>query len=541
MTPRIRFIAGLLALALIWFGTLDYRKLVKPDEGRYAEIPREMALSGDWVTPRLNGLKYFEKPPLQYWATTAAYEIFGPAEWTSRLWTALTGFLGVLLAGLTARRLFWPAAALYAVTILASSLFYLLMSQINTVDMGFCFFLEVAMCGFLLAQEGKNRRWMLAAWAGLALAVLSKGIVALILTGSTLLLYSLSSRDWSPWRRFEFLRGLPLFFLIAAPWFIAVSLANPEFPRFFFIHEHFERFLTTVHRRDEPIWFFVPILFLGALPWMSMALQALAQAWPQRAVSEFQARRFLLLWCLVIFVFFSVSHSKLPSYILPLFPALALLLADFLPRMSRRALLGHIGLVILVALVGLCLTPLIYDRVDEITPAEMVYPYARIAAMSIALWLTGALAAFWLAWRRRQTPAVLVLAAASLLMGFGILLGHNNLNPSSSAHFIVSQVKPLLSPGVPFYSVRTYDQTLPFYLDRTVTLVAYRDEFALGQDQEPDLWIPDEAEFRQRWLADRDAFALLDPDTYEDLRRSGLPMVEAGRDTRRIIVRKPPL
>lgn len=538
MTIRNRLIAGLLALALIWFGTLDYRKLVKPDEGRYAEISREMALAGDWVTPRLNGLKYFEKPPLQYWATAIAFETFGQSEWTARLWTALTGFLGVLLAGLTARRLFGPTAAVYAVAILASSLLYLAMAHINTLDMGLSFFLEVAVCGFLLAQEG-DRRWMLAAWAGLALAVLSKGIVALVLTGGTLILYSLTSRDWAPWRRFELLRGLPLFLLIAVPWFIAVSLANPEFPGFFFIHEHFDRFLTTSHRRTAPGWFFVPILLLGALPWTTMALQSLGQAWARRALPELQARRFLLLWCVVVFAFFSISQSKLPSYILPLFPALALLLADFLPRMSRRALLGHIGCVALVALACLLLAPLIAKRADAITPAEMVEPYGRVAIASAAIWLVGALAAFWLAWRQRRTPAVLVLAAASLLAAFGVLLGHENLNRSSSAYFVASQVKPLLKPGVPFYSVRVYDQTLPFYLDRTVTLVQYRDEFSFGQDHEPGKWIPTEAEFRQRWLTDRDAFALLEPEIFESLRQHGLPMTEVARDTRRVIVRKP--
>jgi 4-amino-4-deoxy-L-arabinose transferase-like glycosyltransferase len=537
MTVRNRFIAGLLALALIWFGTLDYRKLVKPDEGRYAEIAREMALSGDWVTPRLNGLKYFEKPPLQYWATAVAFETFGPSEWTARLWTALTGFLGVLLAGFTARRLFGPTAALYATAILASSLLYLAMAHINTLDMGLSFFLEVAICGFLLAQEG-SRRWMLAAWAGLALAVLSKGIVALVLTGGTLVLYSLFSRDWAPWRRFEFLRGLPIFLLIAAPWFIAVSLANPEFPRFFFIHEHFERFLTTVHRRVEPAWFFVPILLLGALPWTTMAMQALGQAWARRALPDFQPRRFLLLWCIVVFAFFSSSGSKLPSYILPLYPALALLLADFLPRMSRRALLGHLGFLAVVALVCMLLAPRVANRADDVTPPDMVEPYARVAIASAAIWLAGALTALWLGWRQRRTPALLVLAVASVLASFGVLLGHENLNRSSSASFIASQVKPLLKPGVPFYSVRFYDQTLPFYLDRTVTLVEFRDEFTFGQDHEAGKWIPSEAEFRQRWLADPEAFAIMEPDTFMDLRNKEFGMTEVARDTRRVIVRK---
>jgi 4-amino-4-deoxy-L-arabinose transferase-like glycosyltransferase len=538
MSKRSQILAVLLALALVWFGTLDYRKLVKPDEGRYAEIAREMVVSGNWVTPRLNDIKYFEKPPLQYWMTAAAYETFGVSEWTARLWTALTGFLGILLAWYSGRRLFGPTAGMLAAATLASSLLYLAMGHINTLDMGLAFFLELAVFGFIFAQEG-NRRWMLVAWIALALAVLSKGIVALVLSGATLVLYSVLTRDWSPSRRLDIARGLPLFLLIAAPWFVEVSLANPEFPHFFFIHEHFERFLTTVHRRVEPAWFFIPILLLGALPWTTLALAALAQAWPRRAMPEFQARRFLLLWCIVVFGFFSASGSKLPSYILPLFPALALLLGDSLHRISRRALLGHLVAVAAIALACLMLTPYMLTRVDEITPLDMVEPYYHWLVASAVIWLAGTLAAMALTWRDRRTPAIVVLAVTSLLAWFGILLGHENLNPSSSAHFIATQVKPLLPAGVSFYSVRMYDQTLPFYLDRTVTLVQYGDEFSFGLDHEPHKSVPSEAEFKRRWTNDTDAFAIMEPDIYETLREAGWPMTEVARDARRVIVRKP--
>jgi 4-amino-4-deoxy-L-arabinose transferase-like glycosyltransferase len=533
----VKLLAVIFAFALVWFGTLDYRKLVKPDEGRYAEIAREMALSGNWVTPRLNDIKYFEKPPLQYWMTAAAYEAFGTNEWTARLWPALTGFFGILLAWFTGHRLFGPNAGLLAAATLASSLLYLAMGHINTLDMGLAFFLEGAVFAFMLAQEG-NRRWMLLAWVALALAVLSKGIVALVLTGGTIVLYSLLTRDWSPWRRFEFARGLPIFLLIAAPWFIEVSLANPEFPRFFFIHEHFERFLTTVHRRVEPAWFFIPILLLGALPWTTMALASLAQAWPRRAMPEFQSRRFLLLWCVVVFGFFSASGSKLPSYILPLFPALALLLGDSLNRISRRALLGHLAVVAAIALACLLLTPYMLTRVDEITPIDMVEPYYHWLVVSAAIWLAGTLAAMALTWRDRRTLAIIALAVTSLLAWFGVLLGHENLNQSSSAHFIATQVKPLLPVGVPFYSVRMYDQTLPFYLDRTVTLVRYRDEFSFGLDHEPHKSVPSEAEFKHRWETDIDAFAIMEPEVFSSLQRAELPMTVVARDTRRVIVRK---
>lgn len=537
---RAWLLVALLVFAVAWFGTLDYRKLVKPDEGRYAEIPREMVVTGDWLTPRLNGIKYFEKPALQYWATAAAYTAFGQHDWTARLWPALTGFFGVLLAGFVGRRLFGAEAGLLAAVTLATSLLYLAIGHFNTLDMGLTFFLEAAVFGFLLAQSGQ-RRWMLVAWAALALAVLSKGIVALVLTGGTLVLYSLLARDLSVWRRLELVRGLPLFLLIAAPWFVAVSLANPEFAHFFFIHEHFERFLTKVHHRYQPAWYFVPVLLIGALPWTTLALQSLARAWRRgEEKSGFAVRRFLALWCVVVFAFFSVSDSKLLSYILPLFPALALLVGDQLTRIGRKSLLRHLAFVALIALVCLLLAPRVALRANDETPIAMMGAYAHWLTAAAAIWSVGALAALVLAWRDRKIPAIASLAAATFLAGTGAMLGHENLSASNSAYWIATKIKPLVPADAPFYSVGNYDQTLPVYLGRTVTLVHYLGELEFGLKQEPAKSIRSMAEFRQRWTADADAFAIMDPEAYDQLRQEGLPMTEIARDTRRVVVRKSP-
>ena len=138
--PTKRVLWLFIAIAIIWFANLEYRTLIKPDEGRYAEIPREMVASGDWVTPRLNELKYFEKPPLQYWATATAYPLFGEHQWTSRLWAGLTGFAGILLVWFAGLRLFGREAAGYAALLLSSSLLYVRMGHINPLDMGVFFF-----------------------------------------------------------------------------------------------------------------------------------------------------------------------------------------------------------------------------------------------------------------------------------------------------------------------------------------------------------------------------------------------------------------
>lgn len=542
LSRRALFIL-LAVFTVAWFGSLEYRKLIKPDEGRYAEIAREMAVSGDFVTPRLNGIKYFEKPPLQYWATAAAFKVFGEQEWTARLWTGTTGFFCVLLVFFTGQRLFGRNAGLFAAAVAASSLLFLLIGHINTLDMGLTFFLQLALSGFLLAQREATpeqaRGWMLVTWVALALAVLSKGLVSLVLPGAALAAYSLLGRDFSPWRRLHVARGLPLLLLIAAPWFVAVSLANPEFFDFFFIHEHFERFLTKSHGRYQPWWYFLPILAVGALPWTLAMLHALLAAWPKSAFAAFQPKRFLFVWAVLTFLFFSASGSKLPSYILPIFPALALLAGDMLSRIGRRALLVHLGAVTVVAAVALFLLPKVSTFADKETPHEMMSRYAQWLTTSAAILGAGVLAALWLAWKARLRPAVLVLAIAAFFAGLGVLLGHERLGRSNSSHYISKQVRPLLTEGVPFYSVRMYEQTLPFYLQRTLTLVEYQDEMAFGLKQEPEKWVPSTEKFKERWLSDRDAFAVMEEGTYGQLLAAGLPMKIVAQDTRRIIVRKP--
>lgn len=544
--PRRNLILLILLFTIVWFGSLDYRKLIRPDEGRYAEISREMALTGDFTTPRLNGIKYFEKPPLQYWATAVAFNVFGEHDWTARLWPALTGFLSILLAAFTAGRLFGDRAGFFTGFVLASSLWQGIIGHINTLDMGLSFFLQLAVTGVLLTNSGpsndnERRRWALITWAALALAVLSKGLVALVLSGGTLMVYSLLSRDWSPWRRMQWGQGLLLFFLICAPWFIAVSLANPEFPRFFFWHEHFERFLTKAHGRYQPGWYFVPILAIGALPWTFMALQSWLSAWRGSGRSDghgrFRPKMLLAVWVVLVFAFFSVSHSKLASYILPILPALAILTGLWLTNVSRKTLMAHLTLVALLAAATLPLTLKVDGLADNEAPLEMIQAYSQWLSISTGIWLAGTLAALYAAYHNRVRSAVILLSIAAFLAGTGALQGHENLGRSNSSYHLAGEILPMLPAEAPFYSVQMYEQTLPYYLKRPVTLVGYRDEMDFGLDQQPELWVPTLAEFEQRWRAHDDAFAVMTPDTFKQLSEHRLPMREVGRDTRRVIVR----
>jgi 4-amino-4-deoxy-L-arabinose transferase-like glycosyltransferase len=542
---RKRRLALLAVFAVAWFCNLGYRHLVKPDEGRYAEIPREMVASGDWLTPRLNGFKYFEKPALQYWTTAAAFTAFGQNEWAARLWPGLTGFLGVLLVFFAGRRLFGPPAALYGAAVAASSAIYVFIGHGLTLDMATAFFLSACVFATAVAQrdgtdERERRRWMLAAWAAAALAVLSKGLIGVVLPAGAMALYVLVERDWRRIGRLHIVSGGLLFLAIAAPWFIAVSVANPEFFRFFFIQEHFERFLTKEHGRYQPVWYFVPVLLAGILPWIVSLFPALWQAWKRTPAANFQPQRFLLAWCVVVFAFFSLSDSKLGSYILPMFPALALLIGNHLASAGRRLALAQ---AVVAAALGIALaaaSPLAMRFAEADLPPEYLARYVPwIAAAGAALFAGGAASA-WLALRGRPLAATVALAFGGLACVQVAASGHEQLSPVYSAYHIVQKIRDQVRPDAPFYVVDTFDHTLPFYLGRTVTMVAYKDELAQAIGWEPQKFLPDLAAFARAWQADREAFAMFSPDGFASFSKAyPVPMQIVARDPRRVIVKKP--
>jgi 4-amino-4-deoxy-L-arabinose transferase-like glycosyltransferase len=548
---RSASIALVLLFALIWFANLDYRRLIHPDEGRYAEIPREMVATGDWLTPRLDGIKYFEKPALQYWLTAAAYEAFGIHQWTARLWPALAGFAGVLFIGYVGFRLGGPRLGLYSAAALGGCLWYVLNAHILTLDSGLTLWMSVGFGALLLAQrsaatERGRRVWMLFAWSALALAVLSKGLIGIVLPGASLVVYSLLTRDWAVWRRLHLPGGLLLFALIAAPWFIAVSLANPEFFRFFFIREHFERFLSNEHHREGAWWYFIPIFAVGILPWLTVLAWTVPRLWSGAAIDSngFSWQRYALVWSAFIFVFFSVSSSKLPSYILPIFPALALVIGVQLATLPERTL---IWLTLpLVAVTGACMVAIgfgfetIAQRfADERQPLGPLLAYRPWLTAACAVALAGGVAALWWLKVGKRTAAILAVALTTQMAALLVLTGHDELADSRSAAPILSRVVSQHGPlagDVPFYSVKMYDQTLPWYLGRTVIPVEQLDELAMGLALEPDKALATLGEWKERWGRANQAYAIMQVDMYERLLREGVPMRELGRDPRRVIV-----
>lgn len=542
--PRWLWIA-LLAIAVLWFATLGGRRLLNPDEGRYAEIAREMLVSGDWVTPRLNGIKYFEKPPLQYWMTAVAYQVFGATDFAARFWAGLTGFAGIVLAGFAGVRLFGRAAGTMAATITASSLLYLAIGHINTLDMALSFFLELTVCSFLLAQcsaarSAAERNWMLLAWTAAALAFLSKGLIALVLPSLTLLVYTVVTREFSAWKRLHIVKGLVLFLLLTLPWVIAAARANPEFLRFFFLREQFERFLVDSHDRDGPWWYFLPLFVLGTLPWTLVALRQFNATWRlDGQAGALQVRRFLMLWIVVVVGFFSVSHSKLPPYIVPVIPMFALVLGDVFTRLPARALRWHLLVIgLLLAALGL-IVAFLPDTIAGAKSVDVVADLCPETAIGLLLASIAMLASNHMS-GRKAIEVVVVVAGLGTLLGLSVLVkGTDALDNTRSGYPLVQPIAAHLDPDTRLYSVSDYDQTLPFYLKRRLILVNYRGELDFGLSQEPELAIDTIEAFVRIWRNETNAVAVMPPALYTELLHQGLPMQLISEQRKLVAVRKP--
>ncbi|MFO1325022.1 MAG: glycosyltransferase family 39 protein [Burkholderiales bacterium] len=547
---RGRWFALLAAILVLWFGFLELRGLYFPDEGRYAEIPREMLASGDWVTPRLSGFPYFEKPPLQYWVTASVFAVAGEDEWTTRLWPALAGLLAVLAVMLTARRLFGKRAGWMAAAVMASSWGFFLATQFVTLDMSLTAFMTGALCAFAIAQDGRTdapgrRRFMLLAWAACALAILTKGPVAVVLPLLAVGAYVAITRDLSLLRRLHCGAGLAVAAAIAAPWFVLAELRNPGFAEFFFIHEHLHRYTQPGHRRPGPWWYFVPIAIAFLMPWLPAIIATLARresATPVVAPPGIDVRRFA--WCsaAVIFVFFSLSSSKLPAYVMPAMGAVMLAVAAPLARNFAAAVRVTAWTLVACGVAAALLALPVADLITiPLVREEYVDSTEWVIAGALVLVVAGALALGLLRARRRLPALAAVVVASMVACQIGGVLAYN-VDSYFSAERLVEQViaseratRPF-RPEVAFYSVDMFDGTVAFYLGRTLTVVRDQGELAWGIAAAPANFVADFAEFERRWRAHGDAYAIMGVPTYDGLAGTGLPMRVVGRDGRRVVV-----
>ena len=418
----------LATLYVSYFSHLGAIGFVGPDEPRYAWIARDMAETGDWVTPRLYGRPWFEKPPLYYWGAAESFKLLGIREAAARLPSAISALLLTLALAWLASRLYGPETALWLLLLLPTSLGMIGFSHAAATDMPFSGMLTIAMVSAAVVL-GLTRNentpviprtpWLALISFGffLGLAVLAKGPAAIILCGGAVFFWAIFTKRWRDAFRLFHPAAIVAFCLTALPWYVLCARRNPDFFRIFIIEHNFKRFLTPEFQHIQPFWFYGPILILAVLPWSATFLWAAITGGMRvtRNPRLSRAATFFSCWITFCLVFFSVSQSKLPGYILPAIPPILLFLArslvTWVPH-NRRAF-GAVHLVFGLGLLGVAefLGPL---RIRAVTDSPVIlFVLVRVfLLLAIPNLLIGL--AFWPSKNGRMQNSLLALAMASL-------------------------------------------------------------------------------------------------------------------------------
>lgn len=506
---------GDLLILILFFGTIylfaaSRLTLTNPDEPRYAGIAREMIATGDWVTPRLNDTRYFEKPPLVPWLVALSRLAFGPGETAARLPAVVFGVGGVLLAYAAGRRLFGREAGLAASVVLGTSLLHFALSWLLLLDMALAVTMSAALFCFLLGVReppGPRRRGLfLALYATAALATLAKGLIGVLLPGAVMFLWLLLLNQWHRLRPLYLPTGCAVFLLIAAPWHLLVAQRNPEWAQFYFGHEHWARFTTTVHGRAEPFWYFVPVLVFGLFPWIGFLPQAvrsgLAGGWARR--KETADAWFLVLWAAFVFLFFSRSQSKLIPYLLPALPPLAVLIGAWLARCwsdgaAARLRVGLGAFSFVCGLLGVAFLTVVFRPGILRDPEQMAALRPFGVALAAVLFL-GGVAAPWAAKTRGVVAGVGTILGT--MVGFflvAMLAGPGWQRASTKDLALVARER--IAPDERVYHYWGFFHDFVYYAGRPVGLVSYTDELEV-QFLDPAVKAArfiDDAELRRQW------------------------------------------
>lgn len=378
-----------LTLAALWCVLLlmaTLRPLAVPDEGRYGEIGRWMLQSGDWLTPRLNGIPFFHKPPYVYWLEAMSLATFGVNELALRLVPALHVGLMLVVLYLAARTISTEQIARRAALMLGTSLTFLVGGQYVNHDMAVATWIGVAIWCFsfaFMAGERPNATLARLGFVACALGLLSKGLIGIALPGMVLFIWLIWTRQFKKVLYLPWLSGLALFALIALPWFVIAQQKYPQLFDYMFIKHHFDRYTSTSYNNPQPWWFSLLAVLLLFFPWVFFALnQVRRQISHAPGATPSVAKEWLSLcwiWAVTIITFFSIPNSKLVGYVLPVMPALALLSALGWERvMAHRSFSGKVFAGLCLLNIGIALA--LVTQVGEVTRTGRSQDIARVLA-----------------------------------------------------------------------------------------------------------------------------------------------------------------
>lgn len=479
---RFSWVSGFIALAILacYLFDLGGHALVERTEARYASIAWEMATSGDWLVPRYNGIKHFHKPPVTFWLSALSLRCFGFTEFAYRFPVTLFALGTILITAL-----FLKKRRIMAAGVLASSWFFYEMSRFVLTDMYLTFSVTLALlCAWqsLKIPESKTV-WLF--WISLAASFMIKGPVGLFLVFSVLVPYM-----WIyqlKWAVFRPSLGVPLFLSLALPWYIYVAWTHPGLVSYFVGHQTVDRVLTTVHHRSGPVWFYLPVIFGGFFPWALLLPVALKNGLKKKKHPDLEL--FLSLWVILPLIFFSLMGSKLHPYVLPLFPAMALLIT--LRDWNRRAI-GKLQVGLGLAILGLMAVLLGGKRQLE---ALHLTTLLEVDIAFIGLCLMLGLVA-------QRTGRPLLVFWATIVLGLGLELETSTIfrarEESRCAKQLAAQIQAM--PSHP--EVATFDaylQSLPCYLGHRVLQVGEEREVQFETEPYAPYFRSDKERFAQEF------------------------------------------
>jgi 4-amino-4-deoxy-L-arabinose transferase-like glycosyltransferase len=468
---------------LFFFGLASFG-LIGADEPRYAQVAREMLARHDWITPTLGGKPWLEKPPLYYWQAMLAYSIFGVSDWSARLPAAVDAMLMVIAIYLFLKR-FRLGFQLDGALMTASAAGVIGFARAASTDMPLAAMFTIALLAWYAWYESESRRYLAIFYSFLALGMLAKGPVAPLLGAVIVVIFAAAKGDFRLISRTLWIPGMLLFCVIAFPWYIAVQIKNPEFLRVFIFEHNLARFGTNLYHHPEPFWYFVPVTLIGLIPWTVFATASWTETlrvwWSERQrmlASEDALNAFLVIWLIVPVVFFSLSKSKLPGYIVPALPAGTLLLAEYVRRRVTDGESPGIVLIVLHSIVAAApIVPammvqylILQHRLPWGKAAAISFTFAAVLAIGIAITLRTKLG---FAGLRFITLVPIVLAVAAVLR-----LGTPALDSMLSVRPLASEISHLENKPLPVAVSGVSRQTeygLAFYRNQVI------DRYELGQ------------------------------------------------------------
>jgi 4-amino-4-deoxy-L-arabinose transferase-like glycosyltransferase len=481
MTNRTRTDSLLLAgfCAFLFLYGLAQFGLIGADEPRYAQVAREMLERHDWITPVLGGRPWLEKPPLYYWQAMLAYAIFGVSDGAARLPSALDATLLVLAMYFFLRR-FRPGLELDGALLTASSAGIIGYAHAASTDMPLAAAFGIGMLAWWAWRESGKRIYLVVFYGFVALAMLAKGPVAPFLAAAAIVLYASTVRELRLVLKSLWLPGILLFCAIALPWYVAVQMRNPEFFREFIVRQNLGRFSENLYHHREPFWYYLPTTAVALAPWTVFVIAALVQAvrlwWARRRMEaaldlETQFSIFACCWLLVPVVFFSISQSKLPGYILPAIPACALLLVGYLRQHLEpsEAEPPAIWLVVLHAL--LAAAPIVPALLIAYLITQHRFPGGQpmLVALGVAFVLCAGIALTLVRKTGLRMLRFVTVIPVLLVVGIVLRLGSVALDETYSARPLAREIAGIETHPLPlavYHVRRELEYGLTFYRNR---------------------------------------------------------------------------